>query len=116
MTNFSAYRATGLMITDSAQWEQYKAWAASRTCACGKKASDRTRTEPWATEEECMDCFRKRADAQVTLANRATEIIVQAAICFVRDAKFTTDHVPTMRMMEALKEAVANLQRNRTST
>lgn len=60
MMDFSKYRSTGLTITSDAVWEEYRAWAVSRVCACGKKASDRTSAEPWATEEECGDCFRRK--------------------------------------------------------
>ena len=56
MKDFSQYRSTGYVIPPS-EWAAYRAWVATRVCRCGKRASERTAADPWATEEECMQCW-----------------------------------------------------------
>lgn len=68
MIDFDALRKAGGSFTPGpGDFDAYQAWLKTCVCSgCGARYADRPRDadgkalDMWATETECMDCFRKR--------------------------------------------------------
>ena len=56
--DFRDLRLTGqTFVATSANWEDYKKWAATVPCAgCGKSKADRRPDELWLCEDLCWEC------------------------------------------------------------